>query len=53
MIRRLTSSFTHRLRSPAARTALLVAYYLVVQIALFVLYARADFSAPAYIYQAF
>ena len=53
MIRRLTNSFTHRLRSPAARTVLLVAYYLLVQAALFMLYARADFSAPAYIYQAF
>lgn len=47
-----TSSFS-RLDNPAIRASLLVAYYLLVQITVFVLYAQRDFSAPDYIYQAF
>ena len=47
-----TSSFS-RFNSPAIRVSLLIAYYLLVQIAVFVLYAQRDFAAPDYIYQAF
>ena len=47
------NSFVQRVHSPAARTAWLVLYYVLVQAALFAVYAGADFSAPAYVYQAF
>lgn len=52
MTGRSTSS-SSRLDSPAIRVSLLVAYYLLVQLAVFLLYAQRDFSAPDYIYQAF
>lgn len=37
----------------SVRIALLVVYYLIVQIALFAMYAYKDFATPAYIYQEF
>jgi len=48
-----STSSSSRLDNPAIRAGLLVAYYQLVQIAVFALYAQRDFSAPDYIYQAF
>lgn len=47
------TSFEARLRSPVMRVLLLVAYYVLVQLAVLAVSARSDFAAPEYIYQAF
>lgn len=48
-----STSSSSRLDRPVVRIVLLMAYYLLVQLAVFALYAQQDFAAPAYIYQAF
>lgn len=47
------NSFSTRRHSRWLRIALLALYYLLVQLALFALYAYKDFAAPSYIYQEF
>jgi hypothetical protein len=49
---RLRASASPR-RAALVRLAVLVACYLAIQVALLVLYGPRDFSAPAFIYQAF
>lgn len=50
---RWPNSFSTVRRSGVRRVAVLALYYLLVQLALFAMYAYKDFAAPSYIYQEF
>ncbi len=53
MIRRWTLSFTTLYHKPTVRVVLLTLYYLVILLALIVMYGRGDFKTPPFIYQLF
>ena len=53
MIRRSISFITRLRADRRSQLVVLVAYYLVIQLGIFLLYAWSSFTTPAFIYQGF